>query len=117
MDVLCDDVMFVRQGEYSHGPIVGHKVPAEHPLFEARLSEGDFPWLTDHRVHHAAIMPAAGYIELVLEALEGKPVHFEVLEFLQPCPVPKKPVRLQTALWPVATAHWSIHLLDFVTFL
>ena len=104
MDILCDDVMFVRQGEYSHGPIVGHKVPAEYLLFEARLSEGDFPWLSDHRVHHAAIMPAAGYIELVMEALEGKPAHFEVLEFLQPCPIPKTPVRLQTALWPVATA-------------
>ena len=103
MDVLCDNEMFVRQGEYSHGPIVGHRVPAEHLLFEARLSERDFPWLSDHRVHHAAIMPAAGYIELVLEALQGKPVYFEVLEFLQPCPVPKTPVRLQTALWPVAS--------------
>ena len=104
MDILVDDVMFVRQGEYSHGPIVGHRVPAEHLLFEARLSERDFQWLSDHRVHHAAIMPAAGYIELILEALEGEPVHFEVLEFLQPCPVPKTPVRLQTALWPIASA-------------
>ena len=104
MNVLCDNEMFVRQGEYSHGPIIGHRVPAEHLLFEARLSERDFPWLSDHRVHHAAIMPAAGYIELILEALEGKPVYFEVLEFLQPCPVPKTPVRLQTALWPVTTA-------------
>ena len=104
MDVLCDNEMFVRQGEYSYGPIVGHKVPAEHLLFEARLSERDFPWLSDHRVHHAAIMPAAGYMELILEALEGKPVFFEVLEFLQPCPVPKTPVRLQTALWPIASA-------------
>ena len=104
MDILCDNEMFVRQGEYSHGPIVGHKVPAEHLLFEARLSEKDFPWLSDHRVHHAAIMPAAGYIELILEALEGKPVYFEFLEFLQPCPVPKTPVRLQTALWPAPAA-------------
>ena len=102
INVLVDDEMFIRQGEYSHGPIVGHKVPAEHILLEARLSEADFPWLSDHRVHHAAIMPAAGYIELILEALEGKPVYFEVLEFLQPCPVPKTPVRLQTALWPDA---------------
>ena len=84
-----DNEMFVRQGEYSHGPLVGHRVPCEHALFEARLSEKDFPWLADHRVHHAAIMPAAGYIELVLEALGGAPVYFEVLEFLQPCPIPK----------------------------
>ena len=104
MDVMCDDEMFVRQGEYSHGPLVGHRVPAAHLLFESRLSEKDFPWLADHRVHHAAIMPAAGYLELILEALGGAPVHCEVLEFLQPCPIPKTPVRLQTALHPLAAA-------------
>ena len=102
MDIMCDNEFFVRQGEYSHGPLVGHKVPSDHMLFEARLSEKDFPWLADHRVHHAPIMPGAGYIELILEALGGVPVHFDVLEFLQPCPIPKTPVRLQTALHPVA---------------
>ena len=81
--------------------MVGHRIPGEHPLFEARLSEKDFPWLKDHRVHHAAIMPAAGYIELILEALGGAAVHFDEIEFLQPCPIPKTPVRLQTALYPV----------------
>ena len=104
IDTLSDNEFFVRQGEYSHGPLVGHRVPSDHLLFEARLSEKDFPWLTDHRVHHAAIMPAAGYIELILQALGGVPVHFEVLEFLQPCPIPRTPVRLQTALHPVPGA-------------
>ena len=104
MDALCDDEMFVRQGEYSHGPLVGHKVPWDHMLFEARLSERDFPWMAEHRVHHASIMPAAGYIELILEVFEGGPVHIEVLELLTPCPVPKVPVRLQTALRPVPNA-------------
>ena len=104
IDIMCDNEMFVRQGQYSHGPLVGHKVPCDYMLFEARLSEKDFPWLADHRVHHAPIMPGAGYIELILEAFEGVPVHFDVLEFLQPCPIPKTPVRLQTALHPVAGA-------------
>ena len=49
-------------------------------------------------------MPAAGYVELILEALGGVPVHIETMEFLQPCPIPKTPVRLQTALHPVAHA-------------
>ena len=102
LDPMVDDKMFVRQGEYSHGPLVGHKIPCEHTLFEARLSEKDFPWLSDHRVYHAAIMPAAGYIELIIEALGGVPVHFDEIEFLQPCPIPRIPVRLQTALYPVA---------------
>ena len=104
IDIMCDNEMFVRQGEYSHGPLVGHKVPCDYMLFEARLSEGDFPYLADHRVHHAAIMPGAGFIELILEAFGGGAVHIEVLEFLQPCPIPKTPVRLQTALLPVVNA-------------
>ncbi|MYK52239.1 MAG: type I polyketide synthase, partial [Gemmatimonadetes bacterium] len=104
IDIMCDNEMFVRQGEYSHGPLVGRRVPCDYILFEARLSERDFPYLADHRVHHAAIMPGAGYIELILEAFGGVPVHIEVLEFLQPCPIPKTPVRLQTALHPVLNA-------------
>ncbi len=101
VDNTLDDEFLQKRSEYSHGPLVGHRVPCDHPLFEARLSEAAFPWLAEHRVHHASIMPAAGYIELVLQALEGTPVHIEMLEFLQPCPIPRTPVRLQTALQPV----------------
>ena len=101
VDGLLDDEFFLKQGDYAHGPLVGHRIASDHLLFEARLSEAAFPWLAEHRVHHASIMPAAGYIELILQALGGVPVHFDVLEFLQPCPIPKTPVRLQTALYPV----------------
>ena len=101
VDAMLDDEFFLQQGEYAHGPLVGHRIACDHLLFEARLSERAFPWLVEHRVHHAPIMPAAGFIELILQALGGVPVHFDVLEFLQPCPVPKTPVRLQTALHPV----------------
>ena len=101
VDTALDDEFFLQQSEYAHGPLVGHRIPSDHLLFEARLSERAFPWLAEHRVHHASIMPAAGFIELILQALGGVPVHFDVLEFLQPCPIPKTPVRLQTALYPV----------------
>ena len=101
VDNRLDDEFFLQQGDYAHGPLVGHRIPSDHLLFEARLSERAFPWLAEHRVHHASIMPAAGYIELILQALGGAPVHFDVLEFLQPCTIPKTPVRLQTALYPV----------------
>ena len=102
IDLKCDDEMFLRQGGFSQGPLIGRKVPSDHLLFEARLSDEDFPWLTEHLVHYAAIMPAAGYIELILQAFAGAPIHIEVLEFLQPCPIPKTPVRLQTELRPLA---------------
>ena len=103
-DEMSDDELFLSQGEYAHGPLIGHQVPCEHLLFEARMSERDFPWLAEHRVHYASIMPAAGYIELLLQAFEGAPLHAETLEILQPCPIPKTPVRLQTAFFPVANA-------------
>ena len=103
-DDLVDDEMFVQRGEYSHGPFVGHRVACDHILFEARLSEKDFPWLTDHRVHRAPIIPAAGYIELLLQAFSGDPVNIEEIEFLQHTPVNPTPVRLQTALFPVPDA-------------
>ena len=103
-DEMSDDEMFLQAAEYAHGPLIGHRVPCDHLLFEARLSERDFPWLAEHRVHHASIMPAAGYIELLLQAFEGVPLHVESLEFLQPCPIPKTPVRLQTELFPVTGA-------------
>ena len=98
-DPHVDDVMFIRQGEYSHGPMVGHKVNGRTDLFEARLSAPDFPYLLGHRVHHAAILPAACYVETVLEAMGGVPLRIEEAELLVPCPVAAAR-RLQTELVP-----------------
>ncbi len=103
-DTTADDEFHNQAAEYSHGPLVGHRIPCDHLMFEARFSDRAFPWAADHVVHHAAIMPATGYIEMVLEAFGGVPVHFDVIEFLQPCPVPRTPVRLQTVLHPVANS-------------
>jgi len=61
-------------------------------------------WETCERVGwdlYALRNSPTGVFKLILEAFEGEPVHIEVLEFLQPCPIPKTPVRLQTALYPV----------------
>jgi hypothetical protein len=65
------------------------------------MSAADFPWLAEHRVQYTPVMPAAGYVEMILEALGGPPVHFEVVEFLKPCLLSGDPVRLQTELEPV----------------
>ena len=98
VDSNLDDEFHHKRTEYSHGPLVGHRIPCDHLLFEARLSEAAFPWLAEHRVHYAPIMPAAGYIELIVQALDAAPLVIERLEFIQPCPIPRKPVRLQTEL-------------------
>ena len=96
-DPHVDDVMYIRQGEYSHGPMAGHKVNGRTDLFEARVSARDFPYLLGHRVHHAAILPAACYLETVIEAMGGAPIRIEEAELLAPCPV-AGPRRLQTEL-------------------
>ena len=100
-DLYVDDEALLKQGENSHGPMVGRRVASDSLLFETRLSVNDFPWLAEHRIYGSSIMPATGYAEMVLEALEGVPVHIEELECLKGCPIPQIPVRLQTHLVPV----------------
>jgi acyl transferase domain-containing protein len=100
IDPLVDDAHFLRRGDYSAGPLVGRRIPGPQPRFEVRMSAADFPWLTEHRVQHTAIMPAAGYVEMILEALGNVPAHFELVEFLKPCLLGEQAVRLQTELAP-----------------
>jgi hypothetical protein len=45
------------------------------------MSAADFPWLTEHCVQDTPIMPAAGYVEMILQALGHVPAHFELVEF------------------------------------
>ena len=100
IDPLVDDAHFLRRGEYSAGPLVGRRIPGPEPRFEVRMSAADFPWLTEHRVQYTPIMPAAGYVEMILQALGSVPAHFELVEFLRPCLLREHPVRLQTELAP-----------------
>lgn len=98
---MIDDAHSLRRGEYSAGPLLGRRLAGPEPRFEVRMSAADFPWLAEHRVQYTPVMPAAGYVEMILEALGGPPVHFEVVEFLKPCLLSGDPVRLQTELEPV----------------
>ena len=103
-DPFIDDESMMKRSELSQGPLVGHRVDGDRHLLATRLSVADYPWLLDHRPFDTDIFPAAGYVELVLEALGGKPVCFEEIEFLKACPIPETPVRLQTHLVPVPHA-------------
>ena len=58
--------------------------------------------VADHRVQNTPIMPAAGYVEMILQALGGAPAHFSQVEFRKPCLLTGAPVRLQTELEPAA---------------
>ena len=101
IDQFWDEEFGFKRGPSVDGPLLGRRIHCDHPLFENHLSSKNFPWLLDHKVRGTAIMPAVGYIEMILEAIAGKPAFFEIIEFLQPCPIPETPVRLQTELVPI----------------
>jgi acyl-CoA synthetase (AMP-forming)/AMP-acid ligase II len=50
-------------------PLVGTRVSSAPDTFESALSLARLPWLADHRVKRAVVMPAAGYLEMALAAL------------------------------------------------
>ena len=101
IDRFKDEEFTLKRGPSVDGPLVGRRIQCDHPLFENQLSSRNLPWLLDHKAQGVAIMPAAGYIELILEAIGGRPAFFEMIEFLQPCPIPNTPVRLLTQLIPI----------------
>ena len=43
-DTMADDEFHNQGAEYSHGPLVGHRIPCDHLMFEARFSDRAFPW-------------------------------------------------------------------------
>ena len=105
IEPLIDDAFFVGHGPSSRGPLIGRVLPGARYCFESFLSAQNFPWLLDHRVNRVPIMPATGYMELIMEAVGESPIHFSEIEFIRPCPIPAgRSVRLQTALHPVSDA-------------
>lgn len=102
LDKLIDDTHFLKRGLFSTGPLVGRKCLDDEFCFEVRMSAKDFPWLMDHRVQGGSIVPAAGYIEMIVEALDGVPIYFEQIQFLTPCEISDEPSRVITRLEPIA---------------
>ena len=101
-DKFGDEEFFLKGKQFAHGALVGRRMNCTFPLFESRISEVEFPWLKDHRVHNEAIMPAAGYVEAVLQAIEGASCYFEEVEFLAALSISKTTVHMLTSLQPVA---------------
>jgi acyl transferase domain-containing protein/acyl carrier protein/phospholipid N-methyltransferase len=56
-----------RVGTSIH-PLLGNRVDAPAPSWQADLDIGATPYLADHRIGSAVIFPAAGYIEMALAA-------------------------------------------------
>ncbi|MEV5508795.1 type I polyketide synthase [Streptomyces orinoci] len=49
-------------------PLLGERMPAPHPTWHGPLEPTRAPWLPDHRIRGSVVMPATGYIDMVLAA-------------------------------------------------
>ena len=98
IDPYLDNEIFLHNGPFAQGPLLGRRVYGNHLRFEAKCSELTMPLMFEHRVQSVPTMPAAGYIEMILEATQGRSVYIEQIDFLKPCRITSDLVRLQTEL-------------------
>ncbi|WP_030573506.1 type I polyketide synthase, partial [Streptomyces aureocirculatus] len=92
-------------GQFEH-PLLGERLPGPHPLWEATVEPQLMPWLGDHLVDEAVVVPAAAYAEMALaagrRALQA-PVEVRHLHITRPLSVSwpdPEDRRLQTAVQP-----------------
>ncbi|MER6359438.1 amino acid adenylation domain-containing protein [Kitasatospora sp. NPDC001527] len=60
----------VRRGQVDH-PLLGRRLPGAEPAWEARLDAEALPYLEDHRIQGDVLFPAAGYLEMAVQAVSA----------------------------------------------
>jgi hybrid polyketide synthase/nonribosomal peptide synthetase FtdB len=58
----------IRQGD-NDGPLLGRMLDAVHPIWENRLGLERIDFLEDHNIQGSVVFPAAGYVEMVCQAV------------------------------------------------
>ena len=86
-------------------PLLGCRlaVAAKEQIFEAQIAANRPAMLADHQVQGLTLMPAAGYLEIVLAASaarDGKPWQPSGLTLAEPLLLDKTPRTIQTVLSP-----------------
>ncbi|KNB50454.1 type I polyketide synthase [Streptomyces caatingaensis] len=87
-------------------PLLGERVPVLEPTWHTAVERTRTPWLADHRIAGAVVMPAAGFVELALAAARevhsaGTPAEIDDLDIVRALPLPWDAVTdvgLQTSL-------------------
>ncbi|MEI7864136.1 MAG: SDR family NAD(P)-dependent oxidoreductase [Chthoniobacterales bacterium] len=78
--------------------LLGVRLPRAIPTWMAHLDERHLAYLRDHRVDSRIVFPAAGFIEMALEAgqemFEGRPFVIEEFEIRKPLIIPESPENL-----------------------
>ncbi|MFC5744518.1 SDR family NAD(P)-dependent oxidoreductase [Actinomadura rugatobispora] len=49
-------------------PLLGERMPSPRPMWGGELDPGRVPWLNDHRAGGVPVMPATGYLEMMIAA-------------------------------------------------
>ncbi|WP_265593233.1 type I polyketide synthase [Verrucomicrobium sp. BvORR034] len=87
-----------RLGKGGRG-LLDTRLPRATPTWSARLDSRHMAFLKDHKVESHVIFPAAGFVELVLEAgvqlFEGRPFAVEDFEIRKPLILPENPSSIQ----------------------
>ncbi|MFJ6139194.1 amino acid adenylation domain-containing protein [Kitasatospora sp. NPDC092286] len=60
----------VRRGLLDH-PLLGRRLASAEPAWEARLDAEALPYLEDHRIQGNVLFPAAGYLEMAVQAVRA----------------------------------------------
>lgn len=68
-----------RLGE-EHHPLLGHRARSPQKRFEVELSVGRVQYLADHVVRGSIVFPGAGYVEMMLAALQQQLPNASVFE-------------------------------------
>lgn len=91
------DMRHSRLAPGGHG-LLDVRLPRAQPAWIAHLDERHLAYLRDHRVDNHIVFPAAGFIEMALEAgveiFEGRPFAIEDFEIRKPLILPDDPASL-----------------------
>jgi acyl transferase domain-containing protein len=83
-------------------PLLGGRLPAAVPIFEATLTERSLPYLAEHRLHGSVLLAGPVYLEMALaaarEALSADPRVVEQFVVHRPLFVPEDGREVQTHL-------------------
>ncbi|WP_394814731.1 amino acid adenylation domain-containing protein [Streptomyces millisiae] len=60
----------VRLGRLDH-PLLGRRLASAEPVWEAALDAEALPYLEDHRIQGNVLFPAAGYLEMAIQAVRS----------------------------------------------
>ncbi len=87
-----DSMMFYKKGIYHAGPLIGRKTGKN--TFQTCISKKDYPWMAGHVIQNSAIIPAAGYLEMIIQAFKGQEIQIKYCKFNKPCPITDEPILL-----------------------